>query len=236
MRIHTQDQLLDLLDEVVAGSARGDRTRTGAAEFWAELLTREGHPLATDLPDESLLDWHAQKLLGDLTGARVLDIGCGNGRNSRWFAEQGASVEGIDISAPLLDLVRARMPAAVALTEVDVLRDSLPAGQFDDVYDSGCFHHIAPHRRATYLERLLPLIAPGGVFGIVTFASEADALTSDAAVITSGDNGGGSSFTLVELREIFSILDPLEGRRVQADVDDAFGADFLKASLFRSRA
>ena len=72
---------------------------------------------------------------------------------------------GLDVSvqARLLDLVRNRMPPGVTLTSVDVLRGSLPAGQFDLVYDSGCFHHIAPHRRATYLHRVLPLIAPGGV-------------------------------------------------------------------------
>lgn len=230
------DQLLDLLDEIVAGSARGDRTRTQAAEFWAELLTRDGHLLATDRPDENLLDWHFRSLFGDLTGARVLDIGCGNGRNSRWFAEQHASVEGIDISASLLDPVRDRMPPTVELREADIIRDSSPDGQFDVVYDSGCFHHIAPHGRATYLQRVLPLIAPDGVFGIVTFASEVEALTSDAVVITSGDNGGGSSFTVKELEEIFSALEPIEVRRVRPDVGGAFGADFLNAALFRSRA
>ena len=106
VRIHTDDQLLDFLDEIVAGSTRGDRTRAEAAEFWAELLTREGHPLATCMPDENLVDWHTRDLFGDLGGARILDIGCGNGRNGRWFGERHASVEGIDISAPLLDLAR----------------------------------------------------------------------------------------------------------------------------------
>ena len=235
MRIHTHDQLLDLLDEIVAGSARGDRTQPQAAEFWAELLTRDGHPLASDKPDENLVDWHTRSLLGDLTDARVLDIGCGNGRNSRWIAEQHARVLGIDISAPLLDLVRDRMPPGVELMEANILRGSLPHGQFDVVYDSGCFHHIAPHRRATYLNRVLPLVAPGGVFGIVTFASEAEALTSDAVVITSGDNGGGSSFTVSELVEIFYALEPIEARRLRPDVAGAFGADFLNAALFRSR-
>lgn len=226
MRIHTHDQLLELLDEIVAGSARGDRTQAHAASFWAELLTRDGHPLASDKPDENLVDWHAKNLLGDLAAARVLDIGCGNGRNSRWFAEQHARVHGIDISAQLLDLVRHRMPSTVKLTQADILRGSLPHGQFNVVYDSGCFHHIPPHRRATYLDRVLPLIAPGGVFGIVTFASEVEALTSDAVVITSGDNGGGSSFSLTQLVEIFAALEPIEARRVRVDVTGAFGADF----------
>lgn len=46
-----------------------------AAAFWTETLTREGHPLATDLPDEPLVAWTTRGLLGDLQGARVLDIG-----------------------------------------------------------------------------------------------------------------------------------------------------------------
>jgi len=223
------------LDEVVAGSSRGGRTSAEAAEFWTDLLTRQGHPLATDLADENLLDWHARGLMGALAGASVLDIGCGNGRNSRWFAEQGAVVEGVDSAGPLLDLVRCRMPTGVTLTQADVLRPKLPAGPFDVVYDSGCFHHIAPHRRATYLERVLPCIAPGGLFGVVTFASEAEELTSDADVLTSGDNGGGSSFTISELREIFSALDPIDSRRLRPHVEGAFGADFLNAALFHRR-
>jgi len=218
---------------VFAQSPRGDRTSKEAADFWAGLLTREGHPLATDLPDENLLDWHASGLLGHLLGARVLDIGCGNGRNSRWFAEQGAVVEGIDIAGSLLDLVRDRMPTGVALTQGDVLRSHLPAGAFDVVYDSGCFHHVAPHRRATYLERVLPCVAEGGSYAIGAFASEAEELTSDADALACGDNGGGSSFTLTELREIFSPFDPIVGRRLRAHVEEGFGADFLNAALFQ---
>ncbi len=236
VRIHSHDQLLGLLDEVVARSSRGDRTSEEAAGFWTELLTREGHPLATNLPDENLLDWHERGLLGHLDDARVLDVGCGNGRNSRWFAEQGALVAGVDLAASLLDLVRSRMPTGVTLTRADVLRSPLPAGPFDVVYDSGCFHHLAPHRRRTYLERVLPHIAEGGLLGIVTFASEAEELTSDAEVLTSGDTGGGSSFSLPELREIFSALDPIAGRRLRAHVKEAFGADFLNAALFAQRA
>lgn len=234
MRIHTHEQLLDLLDDIVAGSDRGDRTSADATEFWANLLTQEGHPLASRLPDESLVDWQARGLLGELKGSRVLDVGCGNGRNAQWFAEQGANVVGIDITGEVLDLVRGRMPAGVTLVQTDVLRGALPDGQFDVVYDSGCFHHIAPHRRATYLERVLPLVKPGGLYGITAFASEADSLTDDVDVIRNGDNGGGLSFTLAELHQIFAPLTRVDSRRMLAGDAVSFGYDFLNVALFRA--
>ncbi|MGW6201911.1 class I SAM-dependent methyltransferase [Kribbella sp. NPDC055110] len=186
-RIFTVDQLLDVLDQVVSASGRGDRSSTSAAEYWTGLLTTPGHPLATQLPDEPLVDWHERGLLEELGNARVLDVGCGAGRNTRWFAEQGAIVDGIDLAADLLDTLRPAMPAAVTLTAIDVLRDPLPAGAYDVVYDSGCFHHIAPHRRITYLQRVLPLVKPGGRFGIVAFAAERMKTPSDLDVVTTGD-------------------------------------------------
>jgi SAM-dependent methyltransferase len=231
-RIFTVDQLLDVLDQVVSASGRGDRSSTSAAEYWTGLLTTPGHPLATQLPDEPLVDWHERGLLGELENARVLDVGCGAGRNTRWFAEQGATVDGIDLAADLLDTLRPTMPGAVTLTAVDVLRDPLPAGEYDVVYDSGCFHHIAPHRRITYLQRVLPLVRPGGRFGIVAFAAERMETPSDLDVVTTGDTYGGMTFSVEDLRTIFGALTPIELRAVRPDREGTFAADFLNAALF----
>jgi cyclopropane fatty-acyl-phospholipid synthase-like methyltransferase len=196
------------------------------------MLTRPGHPLGTKLPDEPLVDWRERGLLGNLDGARVLDVGCGGGRNSKWFAHQGATVEGVDLAAPLLEIVRPTMPSSVTLTALDVLRDPLPAGQFDVVYDSGCFHHIAPHRRSTYLERVLPMVRPGGRFGIVTFAAERMETPPDQEIIFTGDTAGGMAFTLDELEAIFGALKAIELRPVHPDREDTFGPEFLNAALF----
>ncbi|WP_346281932.1 class I SAM-dependent methyltransferase [Pseudonocardia sp.] len=195
------------------------------------MLTTPGHPLATELPDEALVDWHERELLGRLEGARVLDIGCGAARNSRWLAQQGAIVEGIDLAAPLLDHVRPTMPESVTLTAMDVLRDPLPVGQFDLVYDSGCFHHIGPHRRITYLERVLPAVRPGGRFAIVTFAAERMETPNDREIVMSGNTHGGMAFSLDDLRHMFAALQPIELRAVRSDREDAFGPDFLNAAL-----
>lgn len=234
MRISTDDQLLELLDGIVARSVALAGQQLGPEA--GGLCGRAVAPpvLATDLPDEPLVDWHARGLLGELDGARVLDVGCGNGRNSRWFAEQGATVEGIDLAEPLLQLVRDRQPAGVTLTAVDVLRGPLPGGVFDVVYDSGCFHHVAPHRRPTYLRRVLPLVARGGAYGIVTLASEAGESAGDAEMIASGDGGGGTTFSLADLGEVFGALHPVEVRRVREGVQGTFGLAALNAALFRA--
>ncbi|MFF0271638.1 class I SAM-dependent methyltransferase [Kribbella sp. NPDC004536] len=231
-RIHTVDQLLDVLDRVVSASGRGDRSDASAADFWTGLLTTPGHPLATQLPDEALVDWHERGLLWDLGGAHVLDVGCGAARNTRWFAEHGAVVDGIDLAKDLLDQLRPAMPANVTLAATDVLRDPLPDREYDVVYDSGCFHHLAPHRRITYLQRVLPLVRTGGRFGIVTFAAERMDTPRDVDVVATGDTYGGMSFTLDDLRTIFADLTPLELRAVRQGRPGTFAADFLNAALF----
>jgi SAM-dependent methyltransferase len=46
--------------------------------------------------------------LGDLSGKRVLDIGCGSGRYAVALAERGADVLGVDLSPAMLALARER--------------------------------------------------------------------------------------------------------------------------------
>ncbi|KQI70231.1 SAM-dependent methyltransferase [Loktanella sp. 3ANDIMAR09] len=50
----------------------------------------------------------------DLTGARVLDAGCGTGAAAVALAERGAQVTAVDISPALIDIAKRRAPDAVA--------------------------------------------------------------------------------------------------------------------------
>ena len=75
------------------------------------------------------------RLPDDLSGARVLDAGCGTGAMSEALALRGAEVVGADISPALLDVARRRMPGAlsarVRFVAGDMLSDDL--GSFDHV-------------------------------------------------------------------------------------------------------
>jgi len=66
-----------------------------------------------------LIAAHAD-LLPAVTGDRVLDIACGQGRMSRYLAMLGADVVGVDISAAMLGKARAAGPENITYIHADV--------------------------------------------------------------------------------------------------------------------
>ena len=95
--------------------------------------------------------------LGDLTGKRVLDVGCGKGELAGDLATRGgADVTGIDISRPSLEFARRRYPG-VEFIEADVLTWE-PPHDYDVVVLSNVLEHIAP--RVDLLRRLRSAARP----------------------------------------------------------------------------
>lgn len=76
-----------------------------------------------------------ERLPADLTGARVLDAGCGTGLMATELAARGARVTAVDISPSLIEIAQRRLPdtlrARVQFQVGDMLSKDL--GQFDHV-------------------------------------------------------------------------------------------------------
>jgi ubiquinone/menaquinone biosynthesis C-methylase UbiE len=102
------------------------------AAWWDEAQGDEG-----DLWHRTLIDPILLWVLGSVKGQRVLDLACGNGYLSRKLARSGARVTGVDASAPIIALARAREdqePLGVAYHVADATRmDMLEDGTFDVV-------------------------------------------------------------------------------------------------------
>ncbi|MBU1974807.1 MAG: methyltransferase domain-containing protein, partial [Nanoarchaeota archaeon] len=64
------------------------------------------HKLEFDLPKEEL-----EKFIGLLKGKKVLDAGCGAGRDSKYLSEKGLDVIGIDLSKNMIKAAKERAKA-----------------------------------------------------------------------------------------------------------------------------
>ncbi|MEU8779497.1 class I SAM-dependent methyltransferase [Streptomyces sp. NPDC048606] len=236
--IRSMDDVLTLLDGLFAPEA--DRWTTGGSSWWDGFYADRAKPVPffVDKPDENLVDALDR---GVLTPGRALDLGCGPGRNSLYLAARGFRVDAVDLSPTALDWARERARAAGA--DVDFhqgdafeLTTGALAGPYDLVYDSGCFHHLPPHRRVSHLALLERVLAPGGHFALTCFASGAmGSELPDADHYRAGGLGGGLAYTPEELRWIFADLEPVELRRMRDEAPESalFGEPFLWTALFR---
>lgn len=203
---------------------------------WQSFYTDRARPCPffVSHPDENLAEWLSQNKIAP---GRAIDLGCGHGRNAIHLAQQGFAVEGVDYSESALAWARERVLEAgvpVALTRRSVFDLELMDASYDLVYDSGCFHHIAPHRRQRYVELVTRALKPGGAFGLVCFRPEGGSGLSDEAVYAQGSLGGGLGYTQEQLRQIWSpalSIVSLRSMREPAAEEHLFGKDFLWAML-----
>ena len=75
---------------------------------WAEIYDDEANPLVMIEGPE------VARLLGDVRGLNLLDVGCGTGRHALALASAGATVTGVDFSSGMLEKARSK-PGAHAV-------------------------------------------------------------------------------------------------------------------------
>jgi SAM-dependent methyltransferase len=95
-------------------------------------------------------------------GSRVLDVGCGYGRNLAWLAGAGYRVRGVDVSAAAVTHCRER--GFDCVLAADLAADAV----YDVLFMSHIIEHFPPRELLDFLDRHLALLAPGGLLVIAT--------------------------------------------------------------------
>jgi SAM-dependent methyltransferase len=122
-------------------------------------------------------------------GMRVLDVGCGVGRWSRWCALRGANVSGIDLSPTMIRIAQRRAQAAgiaerCRFSVQDLAELELP-DRFDLVVGVTVLQHILePVRLQRAVQRMAQHLAPGGRMLLLEAAPSDGTRRCDSAIFT----------------------------------------------------
>jgi len=226
--INNIDDLFEMLDSKVS---------CAAFDWMYSERPKAPFIVQNELPDENLVEFIES---ADYPKPQcALELGCGEGRNAIYLAGKNIDVTAVDISQIAID--NAKKIAVKCVVDVnfiadDIFKAKLSVYQF--VYDSGCLHHLSPHRRLSYLALLDRVLTSGGYLGLVCFAwgeNCADEV-DDWEFYNSGFHAG-VAFTEERLRELFNEkFEVIYIRKYRNGISGTIqGLESMWACLFRKR-
>jgi ubiquinone/menaquinone biosynthesis C-methylase UbiE len=139
-----------------------------AYDLWHQQRAAEESPQA-----EIIYPWHrtVARLLPDLSGAHVLEIGCGRGDFSLWLGRKypRATITGVDFSDAAIAVAQGKLATGVlnvcfAVDDAENLK--FPAATFDYVVSCECLEHV-PHPEAM-AKQIWRVLKPGAQFTLTT--------------------------------------------------------------------
>ncbi|WP_418162500.1 class I SAM-dependent methyltransferase [Pantoea vagans] len=119
-------------------------------------------------------------------GARILDAGCGSGRDVKAFSEMGFDVEAFDASVELVELARqlsGKPVAQMRFQDVDVVE------RYDGIWCCASLLHVSEAELPGVMTKLAMALKPGGV-GYLSFKHGRGEREKDGRRFTDMDRAG----------------------------------------------
>lgn len=129
------------------------RAMVGALEF-----TKQAAALLHEKFAKSAAD-----LLHTRPNVSILDIGCGDGRDAHFFAEQGLIVTAIDFSSEAIERVK-KLNSAIDARVMETQRMNFPDASFDAIYAHLSLHYFDDVTTTAVFRNVYRMLKPGGFF------------------------------------------------------------------------
>lgn len=122
--------------------------------------------LAENSPDYLAHFQVLEKVIGNLKGKKIADIGSGTAITSAYFAGKGANLTLIDISAEALRFGKkyfAQKKLPGQFLKQNAFSMKLPKNSFDVVWNGGVIEHFVDEDKVILIKKMWQLVKPGGM-------------------------------------------------------------------------
>jgi SAM-dependent methyltransferase len=110
--------------------------------------------------------------------AKIIDIGCGSGRDTKIFTHAGVDVLGIDFSSSLIEIAKMYAPLA-KFQLMDIEAMSLPSAMFDGAWAACSLGHIPKNKILNVLNQIHILLKEEGYFYLALKKGRGEVLEKD---------------------------------------------------------
>ncbi|MCP3684504.1 MAG: class I SAM-dependent methyltransferase [bacterium] len=135
------------------------------AKIWWEKKQREDY-FGQKVMGEAHFHFSKPELIAKMgltKESRILEIGCGYGRETLKFCEISDNVFGIDISQTAADLTKKHCPEATTMS-FDGTRIPFPDGTIDFAYNCFVIQHMSKENAKALIKDTMRVLKPGGKF------------------------------------------------------------------------
>ena len=116
--------------------------------------------------EEKLMQYQLVKFESYLKGKKILDAGCGSGRDSAYLTEDGYDVTGIDLSEEMIKIAKTKSYAKFKI--MDFRNISFKKESFDGVWCMSSMSDIPQNEAKTTLEQFYKVLKKNGILYIST--------------------------------------------------------------------
>ena len=134
-------------------------------------------------------DWkeYLERFVRLIGGRKILDLGCGNGRDLEFFYKQNFDAIGIDYSTKLIKKTRDRLPKVKILRMNFLKKLRFEDEEFDGMWASASLLHVPKKSLDNVLLEIKRVLRDNGILFVSVKVGIGEKIVKD-------DHGGGSRF------------------------------------------
>ncbi len=114
-------------------------------------------------------------------GGKILDVGCGSGRDCAYFVTKGFKTVGVDLSDNLLEIAKKAVPRATFIKQ-DIRALTVVPNSFDGIWSCTSLLHVKHEEIPATLHVWFSILKPGGILFIHVKKGEGEVERVDPSV------------------------------------------------------